>query len=188
MMKSGRLNKCMDCCKEQARAYGKKWRADRTQAQRLEKQRRDAKWRRTKARDGRLTREERAALAPLKLERQRARERQWQIDNPERAAELNRRGAMRRYARKKGAAGNATADQIAARWDMWGGKCWMCGDDAAQTDHVIPLNDGGSDWPSNQRPACASCNREKAALHLDLSEIVLLSEPRRRVLTESAVA
>jgi hypothetical protein len=47
---------------------------------------------------------------------------------------------------------------IKARWAFYGNKCWMCGQPAEHTDHVIPLNAGGSHWPANLRPACAKCN------------------------------
>jgi HNH endonuclease len=37
----------------------------------------------------------------------------------------------------------------------------MCGKPAAHMDHVKPLVKGGSNWASNQRPACWPCNRYK---------------------------
>ena len=119
-MSSGRLNKCMDCCKEQAREYGQAWRAGRTDAQRAEKMRRDRNWERIKKRDKRFTPAEWEAIRLLRLAAQRRKQDAWRAAHPERMAELGRRAAMRRYARKKGAAGDATADQIAARWEMWG--------------------------------------------------------------------
>jgi 5-methylcytosine-specific restriction endonuclease McrA len=111
------------------------------------------------AMDARLTKEEVAALKPI---RQAERFRRWVEANPERHAELSRRLAMRYYARKKGAQGYSSIDQVRARWDYYGGRCWMCGAEATQTDHVIPLNRGGTDWPANQRPACAPCNQSKS--------------------------
>jgi 5-methylcytosine-specific restriction endonuclease McrA len=30
-------------------------------------------------------------------------------------------------------------------------------------DHVKPIDQGGSNWPANQRPACWPCNRKKGA-------------------------
>jgi hypothetical protein len=66
----------------------------------------------------------------------------------------------RKRARKLRAKGYSytTTKHIQGRWEMYGGKCWMCGKPAEHTDHVIPLNVGGSHWPSNLRPACARCN------------------------------
>jgi 5-methylcytosine-specific restriction endonuclease McrA len=156
-MSDGRLNKCIECCKAQAVEYRREWvRANPEKA--AEKQRRDSAWRRAKAREARLTPEERKVVAKVKQE---YRLKRWKAQNPERAAELNRRTQMARYARKRNAAGSATAEQIRQRWNYYDARCWMCGAKATQTDHVIPLNRGGTDWPANQRPACARCNRAK---------------------------
>ena len=56
---------------------------------------------------------------------------------------------------------------------MWGNKCWLCGTTAEATDHVIPLCDGGSHWPSNLRPVCKSCNsgRKKKRTGIEKSNI-----------------
>lgn len=66
-----------------------------------------------------------------------------------------------RRARVAGASGSATKEQLAARWEYYQGRCWMCGGAANVFDHVKPLARGGSNWPSNQRPACWRCNRRK---------------------------
>lgn len=68
---------------------------------------------------------------------------------------------VRRHSRQFNAPGYSTADDIAARWEMWGGQCWMCGRVATETDHVIPISRGGSNWPANLRPACKPCNSRK---------------------------
>lgn len=59
--------------------------------------------------------------------------------------------------------GVCTPSQLVARINYYGNRCWICGVPADQTDHVKPLSAGGSNWPSNLRPACASCNARKAA-------------------------
>jgi 5-methylcytosine-specific restriction endonuclease McrA len=60
--------------------------------------------------------------------------------------------------------GQASPEQIRARIDYYGGRCWMCGSPEADTlDHVIPLARGGTNWPANLRPACRSCNSRKHA-------------------------
>lgn len=51
------------------------------------------------------------------------------------------------------------------RWDYYGGKCWLCGDEANTWDHVKPQSKGGSRYlPGNLRPACAPCNNAKGNL------------------------
>jgi len=61
--------------------------------------------------------------------------------------------------------GYTTAQHIEWRWQMYGGKCWICGGDADELDHVIPLTKGGSNWPANLRPACKHCNTKKGNRH-----------------------
>lgn len=88
-----------------------------------------------------------------------ARQRQWQKANPHKFRAI----IARRRARELGAPGTFTAATLAARWAMFGGRCWMCGEPATATDHVIPLSRGGTNWPANLRPACGSCNSAKGA-------------------------
>ena len=85
----------------------------------------------------------------------------WREANPEET----RAGVLRRRARLHGAAGwgYTTASHISARWEAFGGRCWMCGGEATATDHVKPISKGGAHWPSNLRPACAGCNLSKQA-------------------------
>lgn len=64
-------------------------------------------------------------------------------------------------ARKRGATGRATTEEIRARIEYYGHKCWMCGAPWTCIDHVKPLSLGGSNWPANLRPACRSCNARK---------------------------
>jgi len=59
-------------------------------------------------------------------------------------------------------AGYTTPEHIAGRWAMWGDRCYLCGDPATATDHVIPLSYGGTHWPANLRPICTWCNSSKA--------------------------
>lgn len=83
--------------------------------------------------------------------------------NPERYRLYARAGEANRRAREKAAPGHATSAQIDARWAYFGNRCWMCSRDAEVTDHVKPLMKGGSNWPSNLRPACNRCNNSKRA-------------------------
>lgn len=83
----------------------------------------------------------------------------WRMNNlpKKRATNAKRRALL------KGAKGcwYTTFDHIISRWIMWGNNCWICGSNAEATDHVIPLGDGGSHWPSNLRPICRSCNSRR---------------------------
>ena len=73
----------------------------------------------------------------------------------------------RRYSATRNAAKLAVAtvpftdEQLRARWAYYGDRCWMCGAEAAHTDHVKPLSKGGAHMLCNLRPACASCNLRK---------------------------
>ncbi|MHA7191119.1 HNH endonuclease [Arthrobacter sp. MDT2-16] len=72
---------------------------------------------------------------------------------------------LRRYhyqAAKGGIVVQFTPEQLAERFSMWGGRCWMCGiADATQTDHVKPITKGGAHYLANLRPICHSCNASK---------------------------
>lgn len=71
----------------------------------------------------------------------------------------------RRRARKLAAKGDFKRTQWQARYDFYGGRCAYCqcavAFDAVHVDHVIALAKGGSNWPANLVPACASCNKRK---------------------------
>lgn len=80
----------------------------------------------------------------------------------DRFPEVSRQYWRNRYARNLAAAGRATPEQVQARIAVFGGMCWMCKvKPYEEIDHVIPLSKGGTNWPSNLRPACRTCNRWK---------------------------
>lgn len=87
----------------------------------------------------------------------------WRVENRARYNAKNRAGNHLRRARLRGAPGRFTAEQAQARIDYFGGLCWVCGGPGDTLDHVIPLARGGSNWPSNLRPACQSCNSRRGA-------------------------
>lgn len=104
--------------------------------------------------------------------RRAARMRRWRRENPEREREIMRRwrsanldtilSLNRAYrARKHGAGGASTVEQIAARVAFYGGCCAYCGGPFEHLDHVIPISRGGTNWPANFRPACRPCNSSK---------------------------
>lgn len=89
----------------------------------------------------------------------RAAGRKWQHANM-----VTKRAAMARArARRRHAKGYSytTAQHIKWRWEMWGNRCWVCGDVATATDHVKPLARGGAHLPCNLRPICRACNTRK---------------------------
>ena len=114
------------------------------------------------------------AYREANLEKISACQKTYREDNPEKILarrkayyeanpEKIRAKVAKRRARKNGAAGQASAEQRAARWDYYSGKCYICGAPAEAIDHVIPLDKGGSNWSANLRPICKRCNSTKGA-------------------------
>jgi len=83
----------------------------------------------------------------------------WQQTNPEKTRMI----LAECRARRKGARGEATVEQIEARIKYYGGCCAYCGGAFEHIDHVIALSLGGTRWPANLRPACQKCNLKKHA-------------------------
>ena len=78
--------------------------------------------------------------------------------------ERGREYSQRRRVRKQGSAIEwpIPADKVQARIDYYGGRCYICGaEDADTIDHVKPIAKGGAHIPANLRPACLSCNSSK---------------------------
>ena len=78
--------------------------------------------------------------------------------------EAQRRGRAVRGLREMIVPGYATDEQRAARAELWGGHCYMCGAPAIQMDHVKPIAAGGANWPCNLRPICVRCNSKKGSI------------------------
>lgn len=87
----------------------------------------------------------------------RARSRAWKRRNPEK----NRASSLRYHWRSRNATGQASAEQIRARIEFFGGRCSYCGGPHEQLDHAIPLSRGGTNWPANLRTSCTRCNLSK---------------------------
>lgn len=85
------------------------------------------------------------------------RSKQWSNDN------LGKKANYRRNRRAKiaQAKGRATEAQIDARMAYFGYRCYYCKGPFEEVDHTIPISNGGTNWPSNLRPTCKSCNRRK---------------------------
>lgn len=87
----------------------------------------------------------------------------WRARHPDVNRKLGQRDNARRRARKWGAVGNVSQQQIDWRAAMFGNRCWQCGGPYECMDHVKPLSKGGLHWPANLRPSCLSCNHRKKA-------------------------
>jgi len=85
--------------------------------------------------------------------------REWCRKNPQRIRADN----ARRRARMLGAPGFCTPEQLSDLIAYYNERCYLCGAPYEVIDHVIPLSRGGTNWPSNLRPACNYCNNKKHA-------------------------
>ena len=107
-------------------------------------------------------------------ERMKESTRKWREENPERYKENVRKwreenpgkksaNNQNRRALKANADGTSTAEQIKARFQYYGSRCYYCGDNKSglHVEHRIPLSRGGSNWPANLVPACPTCNFSK---------------------------
>lgn len=93
---------------------------------------------------------------------------EYRKKNPELYAEASRR----RRARKLGADGYHSKDDIDKILSGQGGLCaapWCRSDisNGYEIDHIMPLSRGGSDWPSNLQCLCRGCNRSKSSKTMD---------------------
>lgn len=88
--------------------------------------------------------------------------RRWVLNNREQVLKNARVNDWRRRARKREATSvQFSKHQLAERWEYYGGRCYLCGDVATQTDHVKPLSKGGANMLCNLRPVCSFCNNKK---------------------------
>lgn len=83
---------------------------------------------------------------------------EWRRKNPEKKRALESRRRAREVSAK---ITSFTAEQLALRWDYYGNRCYLCGDEATQSDHVKPLAKGGAHALCNLRPICQPCNGRK---------------------------
>lgn len=103
-----------------------------------------------------------AAYYEADKEGQRARALVWYYENPEKASALR----QNRRARVKAAEGSYTAEELQNLFRLQRGKCTYCCTSLKSgyhVDHYIPLARGGTNWISNIRLACKTCNLKKSA-------------------------
>lgn len=88
--------------------------------------------------------------------------------DPENTRRLRREAEARRRARKAGATGHVSAEDMLAISSAWGAECLRCGtSEDLQWDHVVPLARGGSHCISNLQRLCRSCNEIKQSRDFD---------------------
>lgn len=78
----------------------------------------------------------------------------------------SRTKTLRRIARKRGAPGTHTAEDILRQYEKQGGKCAYCQCEVGQkyhVDHILALCNGGSNGPENLVITCPSCNSKKTS-------------------------
>lgn len=88
--------------------------------------------------------------------------RQYFRDHPE----IRNHHQRLRYARKKGAGGNYTLDDIRRKYEEQGGCCYWCRgplNGTFEIDHIVPIARGGSSNSGNICCSCKPCNRRKHA-------------------------
>jgi len=116
---------------------------------------------------------ERRARDPEKANREHREYEQRRREDPERQRHwqiYQNLFAHGRRLQEKEAGGFCTVEQWEQRVKFYGDCCYICErpyysfPESEQTiEHVIPVSKGGTNWPSNLRPACKECNLEKWA-------------------------
>ena len=169
--RDGRQPRCRECLREYKAAWSAKnrdvireksraaYRADPERAARGARQMREQGPDAYRAKYTEYMRRWRAAN-PDHKDRAKAYMQEW-MSRPE--VRLQRAADQRKRKARIMASSSVTADQIRARVEYFGGKCWMCGGIATTIDHVKPLAKGGLHLASNLRPACSQCNTRKHA-------------------------
>ncbi len=101
------------------------------------------------------------AWAVANPEKDRESKRKWMANNPEKVRA--RTEAAR--ARRKGAEGRYTGDEVLALLERQKGRCPICQTNIRRkyhADHIVPIVLGGSNWISNIQLLCPPCNWRKS--------------------------
>jgi len=103
-------------------------------------------------------------------------DRKWRENNKEKKSitnknyrathrEQEREGGLKKYYKKKNAEGSFTLEEWEAKKREYNYTCPACGKREPEveltTDHIIALNNGGTNYVSNIQPLCRSCNSKK---------------------------
>lgn len=90
----------------------------------------------------------------------------WASKNPHKAKSIKNRYRTN----KKYVEGRHTSLELEALFDEQCGRCAYCGiriDQGYQIEHLVPLSRGGTDFISNIRLTCSSCNQSKGGKMFD---------------------
>ena len=88
----------------------------------------------------------------------------WREEHPERWRDLQRTAQRAYKARKRGAEGKHSPEDIKRIYAAQQGRCAICRDhvgDDYHVDHIMPLAGGGTNWPNNLQVLCPACNHSK---------------------------
>jgi len=178
---SGLATECRDCRNKRFGPYYEENREEliarataQTNARRQTPEGREKE--RVWARDG----ARRRSADPKKRARKTRVQRAYNKKNPE----VFMASRAKRRARLLEAEGAYTATDVRKQYAKQRGRCFWCkeevGDDY-HVDHYVPLSRGGSNWPSNIRIACSSCNLSKhdklpEEFRAYLAEVALLAQ------------
>lgn len=124
-----------------------------------------------------IIRERRAAKYAADPEKAKRAAKAWLDANKRKAAATKRRyraenheavtiAEREKHARRKGAEGHYTAEDIRAQFETQGGRCFYCYRPLVRyhIEHKTPIARGGTNWPHNLVCACSSCNLEKGPM------------------------
>ena len=89
----------------------------------------------------------------------------WAMKNPERAKEIKTAGTRAYKARKRGAKGSFSINDVRRIRKLQRNRCARCRKSLTKKkvhiDHIIPLSKGGSNDRTNIQLLCGSCNMTK---------------------------
>ena len=91
--------------------------------------------------------------------------REWRAKNPDKAKLTKAIARINRRARELGAQGSFTTAQWLQKVAYHGWRCIYCHIELSNltltVEHRKELSRGGSNWPANLAPACATCNKSR---------------------------
>ena len=153
------LHRCMACHHAYHNAYMKRrWRKDPKKSRAERRKHEMARHLRNPTANAERLRKRRRE----KPEQVAAERRRWVEKNWDQYLVLAKRGYVKRVIRElTQTVKEVTAQDIAWRRAMWGGRCAYCAALATEMDHTIPLGRGGPHCPANLRPVCRRCNASK---------------------------